>query len=767
MVGGDGVAEDSKAAGGADLLNRSRGCGHVVEVRGLADVGGVELPAVGFAGRDGEVLPVLVAIGHSTVLVAEHVAGDGGQYCVLYFLLRGPEVAQVDGRAVLVAAERFGFEVVMDGSGERVGDHQRRAHEVVGADFGGNAAFEVAVSAEHGDGDEAVRLDRVGDVGGQRAGVADAGGAAVADHLKTKRVEVGHESGLDVVVGDDAGAGGERGFNPRRRAQALFDGLLREQAGGHHDVGVRGVGAGGDRRDDYRAVVEVGLGVDAEAGFDAGGRGLDREVVGKSGDRNHVGNGHVGCGAGRGRTERTGDVAEQRRVPALTLPPHHLARGCLVALYAEQAGKLLVEARGGLREQHAILRAARAGDRGLDGREIERKGCGVNGFRGFWRVKEALRAHVGFDQLDLAVGASGEAEVVESFVVDREDAAGGAVLGGHVGDGGAVGERELGDAGTEELDELADDAQFAESFGDGENQVGGGGAFAELAGEAEADDFGHQHGDRLAEHGGLGLDAADAPAEDAEPVDHGGMGVGADEGVGIRDDGSVGLVAATGRGGEDDAGEVFEVDLVADAHAGGDGGEVAEGGLAPLEEGVALAVALELERGVHVVGVGGAELVDLDGVVDDELGGLERVDLFGVAAQRPHGIAHRREIDDGGDAGEVLHEHPGGHVGDLAGGRRLRVPAGQEANVIRTNRSAVFAAEQVFEQDAQRPGEPVEIDGGIGLLEVLCERGEGEVRDGLAAGGEGGSGLEGVGMRGAHGGVFLGRRGARAGEYVC
>ena len=134
------------------------------------------------------------------------------------------------------------------------------------------------------------------------------------------------------------------------------------------------------------------------------------------------------------------------------------------------------------------------------------------------------------------------------------------------------------------------------------------------------------------------------------------------------------MPSASGCGGEDDAGEVLEVDLVADAHAGRDGGEVVEGGLAPLEEGVALAVALELERGVEVVGVGGAELVDLDGVVDDQLGGLQRVDLFGVAAEGLHGVAHGGEIDDGGDAGEVLHEDAGGHVGDLAGGLGLGVP---------------------------------------------------------------------------------------------
>ena len=66
--------------------------------------------------------------------------------------------------------------------------------------------------------------------------------------------------------------------------------------------------------------------------------------------------------------------------------------------------------------------------------------------------------------------------------------------------------------------------------------------------------------------------------------------VGADERVGVGD------ACRRPRRGEDDAGEVFEIDLVADAHAGRHGGEVVEGGLAPLQKGVALAVALELEQ---------------------------------------------------------------------------------------------------------------------------------------------------------------------------
>ena len=103
----------------------------------------------------------------------------------------------------------------------------------------------------------------------------------------------------------------------------------------------------------------------------------------------------------------------------------------------------------------------------------------------------------------------------------------------------------------------------------------------------------------MAKHGGFGLDAADAPTEDAEAVDHGGMGVGADQRVWIGSD----TAFAVGLGGEDYTGQVLQVDLVADSHTGRYGRKVAEGGLAPLEEGVALAVARELEGGVEVVGV--------------------------------------------------------------------------------------------------------------------------------------------------------------------
>jgi hypothetical protein len=84
-----------------------------------------------------------------------------------------------------------------------------------------------------------------------------------------------------------------------------------------------------------------------------------------------------------------------------------------------------------------------------------------------------------------------------------------------------------------ELDELADDAVLAQHLGDREHDIGGGDAGGQLAGQLEADDARDEHGDGLAEHGRLGLDAADAPAEHAQAVDHRGVRVGADAGVGV------------------------------------------------------------------------------------------------------------------------------------------------------------------------------------------------------------------------------------------
>ena len=145
---------------------------------------------------------------------------------------------------------------------------------------------------------------------------------------------------------------------------------------------------------------------------------------------------------------------------------------------------------------------------------------------------------------------------------------------------------------AEVLDELPHHAEVPQHLRDREDEVGGGRALRELAGEPEADHLRDEHRDRLAEQHRLGLDPAHAPAQHAEAVDHRRVRVGADQRVGERERPSA-LLARL-----DDPREVLEVHLVDDPGARRHDAEVVERALPPAEEGVALAVALELALGV-------------------------------------------------------------------------------------------------------------------------------------------------------------------------
>ncbi len=289
---------------------------------------------------------------------------------------------------------------------------------------------------------------------------------------------------------------------------------------------------------------------------------------------------------------------------------------------------------------------------------------------------------------------------MDGLGVDREDGGGGAVLGAHVADRGPVRQRYGGDAGAVELDELADHAVLAQHLGDGQHQVGRGGAFGQRAVQLEADDARDQHRHRLAQHRRLGLDPADPPAEYAEPVDHRGVRVGADESIGVRH------WAVTAVAVEDHPGEVFDVHLVHDPGAGRHHLELPERALTPAEELVTLPVALVFE--LHVAGerVLAAEDVGDHRVVDHQLGRGERVDLRRVAAQVAYRLAHGGQVDHARYAGEVLHQHPRRGELDLHTGLRGRVPAAERPDVVGGDVGAVLGAQQVLQQDLQAVRQP-------------------------------------------------------------
>ena len=130
--------------------------------------------------------------------------------------------------------------------------------------------------------------------------------------------------------------------------------------------------------------------------------------------------------------------------------------------------------------------------------------------------------------------------------------------------------------------------------------------------------------------------------------------------------------------------------------------QAAERRLGPAQELVALAVPLVLAGDVEGEGAGRPEAVDLDRVVDDEVRRDERVHAGRVAAEVGHRVAHRREVHDRRDAGEVLEDDPGRHERDLGLAAGARPPGGEApARPPRATMPAAGVAEDVLEEDLQ------------------------------------------------------------------
>jgi hypothetical protein len=245
----------------------------------------------------------------------------------------------------------------------------------------------------------------------------------------------------------------------------------------------------------------------------------------------------------------------------------------------------------------------------------------------------------------------------------------------------------------------------SEHLGDDEDEVRRRRPARQRAVEADPDDVWHGLVERLAEQDGLRLDTADTVAQDAQAVDHGRMRIGADDGVRVCDPAAAGVFPI-----RDDRGQELQIDLVDDPGPGWHDAQIPERGLSPAQELVALAVAFVLALDVERERAGRPELVDLDRVVDDEVGRDERVDHRRVATQVGHRVTHDREVHDGRDAGEVLEEDPGRHEWDLGLRRDPRSPGQERLDIVRADDPAARMAEEILQQDLDRDGECPEVD---------------------------------------------------------
>ena len=138
----------------------------------------------------------------------------------------------------------------------RVGDHQRRAKRGIGAQVRVDARLEVAVAREHGGAHQIVLDDRLLDGGVERAGVADAGGAAVGRRRRS-RASPGKAAGRAFRYSVTTREPGASEVFTCLATVRPRDRLLGQQARGEQHARVGGVGARGDGRDQHVAVPDV------------------------------------------------------------------------------------------------------------------------------------------------------------------------------------------------------------------------------------------------------------------------------------------------------------------------------------------------------------------------------------------------------------------------------------------------------------------------------------------------------------------------------
>ena len=359
-------------------------------------------------------------------------------------------------------------------------------------------------------------------------------------------------------------------------------------------------------------------------------------------------------------------------------------------------------------ERDSVLRTLGSCQRRFDLRQFELEHVGEDRIRRRLGAVHALRLAVGGHQVEVRGRAAGIRKILQRIVVDREEAAGRAVFGRHVADRGTIGDREIGKAGAEIFHELADDAALAQHLGDGEHEIGRGHALLQLAGELHADHLRQQHRIGLAQHRRLRLDAADAPTEHGQAIDHCGVGIGSDQRVRVGDvhhnrlavDFDLVLFAPHRLR------QIFEIDLVTDAGAGRHDAEVVERFLRPFEEFVPLPVLPIFLLDVLLDRAVGAEERDRHRVIADEIDRNERIDLLGVAAKHLHGVAHGGEIDDRRHPGEVLHQDAGRAKGDLAFGGLGLEPLRNRLDVLLGDRAAILVPQQILQQHLHGERQP-------------------------------------------------------------
>ena len=261
---------------------------------------------------------------------------------------------------------------------------------------------------------------------------------------------------------------------------------------------------------------------------------------------------------------------------------------------------------------------------------------------------------IGLHKRNLVLIPAGQAQIFDGLFINTKKATGRAIFGRHIGQCCSVGKAKRRKAGAIIFDKAANHALGAQHLRCGQHKVSRGHALCQCTGQLEANDFRDQHRHRLPQHRGLRLNPAHAPTKDAKAVDHRRMAVGANAGIGVSYRRAVNASARPYG-----LRNMLQIDLMANAGAGGDSLEIVERLGTPFQKVIAFGIALIFDFDILLRRLGMAEFVDHDAMVDDQMDGDQRINLRRVRLQRGHRIAHRGQIDHAWHASKILQQNAG------------------------------------------------------------------------------------------------------------
>src|SRR4029077_19077021 len=128
--------------------------------------------------------------------------------------------------------------------------------------------------------------------------------------------------------------------------------------------------------------------------------------------------------------------------------------------------------------------------------------------------------------------------------------------------------------------------------------------------------------------------------------------------------------------------------------------------LSPLKELVALAITLELHVQIEFQRPRRTEEIDLHRVIDNQINRHERLDDLRVASEPLHSTAHRGEVDNQRNSGEVLQNNARNDEWDLRVRGGFRVPFCKRFNIFASDLFPVAVAQHRFEHNPDAYWQP-------------------------------------------------------------